>query len=170
MGRRGPAPKPTELKKLEGTYRKDRAARNEVVAPPGAPPRPETLTQAALARWDELVPILLERGTLAKEDGAILEAHCRAFATWKEYQRRAEKRPMVRTPYGDRVNPAAAEARQWESRATQTGDRLGLNASARSRVGKPEKPKPDAKPADGTPLVGPSLRVVEGGGDGQPSA
>lgn len=166
MGRRGPPPKPTALKKREGTFRKDRAARNEIVAPPGAPPRPPGLDDVASAHWDELVPVLLERGTLAVEDGALLEAHCRAFALWRQYQEIAEAKPIIETMYGPRVNPAAAEARQWEARATQTGDRLGLNASARSRVGKPDGPrKPTAAP-DGVPLVGPGLRVVEGGAGG----
>jgi P27 family predicted phage terminase small subunit len=167
VGRRGPPPKPTALKKREGTYRKDRAAHAEIVAPPGAPPLPSGLAPEASARWEELVPILLERGTLSKEDGAILESHCRAYAMWRRYQALAEKQPMIKTPWGKKVNPAAEEARQWESRSTQTGDRLGLNASARSRVGKPgsnKPPAPTAMPADGTPLVGPSLRVVEGSG------
>lgn len=164
MGKRGPPPKPSAQKKFEGTYRKDRAAHNEIVAPPGAPLKPAGLDDVASAHWDELVPVLLERGTLAVEDGAILEAHCRAYSTWRGYQEIAESEPMVETPWGPKVNPAAGEARQWEARLTQTGDRLGLNASARSRVGKQDKPKPVDVPADGTPLVGPALRVVDGGG------
>jgi P27 family predicted phage terminase small subunit len=163
VGKRGPPPKPTAQKRFEGTYRKDRAARNEVIAPPGAPAQPEGLDEVALAKWAELIPLLLERGTVSKEDGGILEAHCRAYSTWRKFQRLAEKQPMIKTPFGPRVNPAASEARQWESRLTQTGDRLGLNASARSRVGKPDKPKAPTTARDGVPLVGSGLRVLNGG-------
>lgn len=134
MGLRGPPPKPTATKRLEGTFRPDRAAVNEVVAPPGTPKRPN-MPDDAIERWEELVPTLLERGTLSIEDGAILEAHCRAYALWRRYQDIAERAPIIRGNAGSiKVNPAAAEARLWEARATTTGDRLGLNASARSRV------------------------------------
>ncbi len=169
MGRRGPPPKPSSVKKLEGTFRKDRAARSEIEAPPGAPAIPAGLKGDALAKWNELVPILLERKTLSVEDGAILEAHCRAYGTWRAFQAKADAQPMVKTPFGPKVNPAAGEARQWESRVTQTGDRLGLNASARSRVGKPEGQKGPKGAGDGVPLIGPgvgappALKVVAGG-------
>lgn len=142
MGKRGPPPKPSALKKQQGTYRKDRAASNEVVAPVGSPPKPEDLPPLAARRWDALVPILLERGTLAVEDGATLEAHCRAYASWQQCQKIAEAAPILKDPKrGLRTNPAAAEARKWESRVTATGDRLGLSASARSRVGGKEAEK-----------------------------
>ncbi len=146
MGKRGPPPKPSALKQLQGTHRPDRAARNEVVAPPGVPRRPDDLPETAAAKWDELVPLLLERGTLSLEDGAILETHCRAYAQMLAYQGQAEKKPIIKTPYGPKVNPAAGEARKWMAIVTQTGDRLGANASARSRVGaEPKASKPDAE-------------------------
>lgn len=162
MGRRGPPPKPTALKKLEGTYRPDRAASNEVVAPVQAPPRPD-LKGVAAAKWDEIVPILLARGTLSLEDGAILEAYCRGYDMWARYQRAAEKSPIVKTPFGPKVNPAAGEARKWETRLTTMGDRLGLNAAARSRVSAPEK-RPEGDATEDF-LFGPP-RLVKGGADG----
>lgn len=119
-----------------------------MVAPPGVPPMPEGLPEVAQAKWAELVPLLMERRTLALEDGSILEAYCRAYASWKQYQALVEQKPVVRTPFGPKVNPAAGEARKWETRMTAMGDRLGLNASARSRVSTPEKKKePDAAEA-----------------------
>lgn len=170
MGKRGPPPKPSAQKKLEGTYRSDRAARNEVVAPPGAPPRPK-MPAVAHDKWDELVPLLLERGTLSLEDGAILEAYCRGYAIWLSYQLQAEKKPIVKTPFGPKVNPAAAEARKWEARITTMGDRIGLNASARSRVSVAEPKKAEDKTEDflfGKP-AGPRLAASNGqpvtGGD-----
>lgn len=169
MGKRGPPPKPSALKRMQGTHRPDRAARNEVVAPPGAPVMPD-MPKAAVAKWHELVPILLERGTLSVEDGAILEEHCRAYASWQVYQASAEKAPTVKTPWGPKINPAAQEARKWAAIVTQTGDRLGVNASARSRVGAKEKPgKSEAEKQTEADVFGkpasspPALKAVLGG-------
>lgn len=92
------------------------------------------MPKVASAKWDELIPILVSRSTLAIEDGAVLEAFCRTYATWARYQAIAERAALIKTPYGPRVNPAAAESRRWETRLTQLGDRMGLNASSRSRV------------------------------------
>ncbi len=147
MGKRGPPPKPSAQKKLEGTYRPDRAARNELVSPPGAPPRPK-LNKAAGAKWDELLPILLDRGTLSVEDGVSLEQFCRFYAQWMTYQSAAEKDPVLETMYGPKVNPAQDTALKLEQRLTALGDRLGLTASARSKVSVPEKPKAEDHTAD----------------------
>jgi P27 family predicted phage terminase small subunit len=146
VGKRGPPPKPSALKKLQGTFRKDRAARNELVAPPGAPPMPKfppKVRKIAAAKWQELVPLLLERGTLSKEDGVALEQFCRFWTQWLTYQAAAEREPMIETMYGVKVNPAAELALKLEQRLTALGDRLGLTASARSKVSVPEKPKPE---------------------------
>jgi len=149
------------VKKAQGTYRPDRAARNELVSPPGAPSKPADLPPVAAAYWDEIVPLLLERGTLSPEDGACLRAHVRAYGLWHKYAAESEARPLVEVPpYGMRPNPASAEAVKWEARLTQTGDRLGLNAAARSRVSAPEKPgKKDDVEKD---LFG-EFEVIDGG-------
>ncbi len=64
MGARGPAPKPTQLKILQGTYRPDRANGSEVF--PDAPAHltaPDHLSKgAALDKWSELAPILSRNG------------------------------------------------------------------------------------------------------------
>ena len=146
MGKRGPPPKPSALKKLQGTFRKDRTARNELVAPPGAPPTPNfppKVRKVGAAKWAELVPLLLERGTLSKEDGVALEQFCRFWAQWLTYQGAAEREPMIESMYGPKVNPAAELALKLEQRLTALGDRLGLTASARSKVSVPEKQKPE---------------------------
>ncbi len=148
VGKRGPAPKPSALKKLQGTFRADRAARNEVTAPVGAPPKPEKLDQVASSKWDELTGLLIERGTLSREDGVALEQFCRFYSQWLKYQRIAELKPVVKTMYGPKVNPATETALKLEQRLTALGDRLGLTASARSKVSAPEKPQEVDKTAD----------------------
>jgi P27 family predicted phage terminase small subunit len=164
MGKRGPPPKPTAQKVLEGTYRPDRAVRNEWVPPVGAPPTPPGLDPVALARWEELAPELVSAGVLARVDGSVLEGHCRAFALFRRYTREAEKRPMINTPWGRKPNPAAAEAKLWLGEMNRCGDRLGIGASARSRISTPEKPKEDA--AEKFLFGAGKLQVVEGGKNG----
>lgn len=156
MGKRGPAPKPSAVKKLEGTFRPDRAARNEVIAPPGSPPRPKNLPPIAAAKWDELVALLLDRGTLSLEDGVALEQFCRFWAQWLSFQALAEAKPVVKTPFGPKINPANEAAIKLEQRLTALGDRLGLTASARSKVSAPEK-KQVADPTETFLFGGPKL-------------
>src|SRR5438874_12447773 len=91
MGRRGPPPKPQELKRRQGTYRKDRDNTATVVPTiPGAPAMPDDLPAAATRRWAEIVPGLMEAGLLAKTDGGALEAYCRTWALYRELMREAE--------------------------------------------------------------------------------
>jgi P27 family predicted phage terminase small subunit len=167
MGRRGPPPLPTALKKARGTFQPCRAPEQEMVPTPGAPPCPADLDKIARAKWDEIVPQLMEQGVLSTLDGQILEAYCRSYSLWKVYALKAEKAPMIKTPFGPKVNPAAAEARKWETLVNQCGDRLGLSPSARTRVGVPKKPDAeDAKTKAAKFLFGGPLAVVKGGKDG----
>ena len=58
MGQRGPSPKPTELKKLHGTYRPDRAPANEAEPNPASPYQlkaPEWLNERATDKWKSIV-------------------------------------------------------------------------------------------------------------------
>ena len=68
MGQRGPAPKPTQLKVLQGTYRPDRA-RGEIL--PDTPQDilpPEHLSEPAREKWLELAPMLERNGLLTECD------------------------------------------------------------------------------------------------------
>src|SRR2546422_10688171 len=113
MGRRGPPPKPPELKRQQGTDKRhpERQA-DALVLPAGAPPCPQGLNAAARAVWDEVVPELLAIGTLAKVDRGVLEGYCRMFARAVQLDQTAALHPMVKTPFGPKVNPAGVEARK----------------------------------------------------------
>ncbi len=149
----GRPPKSTAVKKLQGTHRPHRDVPNEVQSPIGAPPKPDNLPKGASEKWDALVPLLLERRTLSPEDGEILEAFCRTYDQWVTLAADAAKRVWVGHPkgelFGEILNPAGDRAIRLEVRLTQMGDRLGLNASARSRIS--ARPVPDGdKPKAGT--------------------
>ena len=145
MGKRGPPPKPTALKKAQGTYQKCRdhgAALVDVAV--GEPPVPTGLDSVARRRWAEIVPELLRLGTLAVVDGGALEAYCRSYARWSKLEALAGKKPIVKTLYGPKVHPAGAEARKLHKEVVQPLElALGLHYAARNRVKMPEKEKPE---------------------------
>jgi phage terminase small subunit len=55
MGQRGPAPKPTDLRKLEGLAAHRPLPKNEPQYPAGLPLKPKRMSQGAKRIWDQLV-------------------------------------------------------------------------------------------------------------------
>ncbi len=142
MGRRGPPPKPSAQKKLEGTYRKDRAAGgNELAPPPGVPVAPKWLDKEAKAEWARVVPQLVELAVLTGLDGGALERYCVAHSNWIRAQLDVQKKgQVIKTPFGPQKNPSLKIALEERAAARQLAGELGLSPSARSRVKVPEKP------------------------------
>jgi P27 family predicted phage terminase small subunit len=160
MGKRGPPPKPSEVKKLEGTYRKDRVARNEFKPTPGTPDRPADLDPVACAEWDRVVPELIKAGLLTMVDGAVLEGYCATFAMARHFQKLAEQAPIVDTDYGLKPHPAVSEARRSWALVRQLAAEFGFTPSSRTRVG--SLVGGDGKDEAAEFLFG-QLRVVDGG-------
>lgn len=168
MGKRGPPPKPTALKKLQGTFRPDRAPSNEFKPAVGAPAKPDYLDDIASAQWDRVVAQLSEHKVLATVDGAALEAFCVNYSAAVRFQKRADAKPMVKTPFGVKVNPACGEARKHWALVKQFGAEFGLTPSSRTRVG--TKPPADKKDETADFLFGGGkapLKLVSGGKGGK---
>lgn len=163
MGKRGPPPKPDALKKREGTYRKDRSVAHALELPPGVPPCPKALPADAKKIWAELAGNEKWRVVLATADAFGLELLVKHMSLERKFASRAHAQPIVKTPFGPKPNPAAAEARKEGALVKQLLAEFGLTPSARSRVGKPAGAGPAQPSADGTPLVGPGLRAIDGG-------
>lgn len=137
MGKRGPPPKPTAQKKLEGTYRKDRdpSAGAAFEPPPGVPVRPKWLDKEACAEWDRVVPLLLAGKVLTELDGGALERYCVAHSNWVKAQRDVQRNGVVlRTKFGPMNNPNVRIAKDERAAAKQLAQELGLSPSARTRV------------------------------------
>jgi P27 family predicted phage terminase small subunit len=146
MGKRGPPPKPTALKKAQGTYRKSRAPKNEIQPPPGDPGCPPYLDEIGRGEWNRIVPELEKLGVLSVVDRATLEGYCSNYSLARQYQKIAEDKPIVSTPvytkggeleHIEKPNPAASEARKHWALVKQFAAEFGLTPSARTRVGKP---------------------------------
>ena len=122
MGRRGPAPKPTNLRVLHG----DKPSRINLDEPqPLDVPilRPNWLSTVAMAEWDRLAPHLASMGTVKATDEAVLAAYCESYARWRRLadlaahsnpilNRGTEAEPIwVKNPIFSQVRDATAELR-----------------------------------------------------------
>lgn len=111
----GRRPKPTRLKLLEGTARKDRARDNEPEPPEGEVVRPDFLKYREIELWNEYEPILLAMGTLTVADVPLFAVWCVKMAQFEEAKRTMNAADI-------------AQMRLY-------GADLGIGASARARLG-----------------------------------
>lgn len=157
--------KPTHQKKLQGTYRKDRALRNEMPVVAGTPVAPRWLDAEARAEWDRVVPALQSLGVLSVVDAGRLADYCTAHSlaieATKIYQREGT---VVDSPQGVKQHPAVAIAAQARAQARQLAADFGLTPSGRSRVSVPEKPGESEAEVEADLFGnGAQLAVVQGG-------
>lgn len=140
MGRRGPPPKPSKLKKLQGTYRPDRASRKELAPPPGTPARPDWLDEYATTEWDRVVPQLAACGILCDVDGAALANYCAAVSlAVQATQAYQADGLMIDGPNEHQVkHPMIQVAKEARAQARLLGAECGLTPSSRSRISEPD--------------------------------
>lgn len=166
MGRRGPPPKPTAIKQMEGTYRPDRAAQDEPLIEPGIPEPPKLLTGRARAAWDRIGPELEKMGVLTTVDGVALELLCDAYAEWvaaRDVIRRQGSTFSSKTQDGRKVikpHPAVRIASEAWRRVHRMLLEFGLTPASRSRVGRVPMGD-DGRPADPWEELRPGPRVVK---------
>jgi P27 family predicted phage terminase small subunit len=145
MGRRGPVPKPTRLKLLEGNPGKRPIPGNEPVPPPGRPVCPSWLPAEAKAEFERVVPILADMGLLASADQAVLIGYCVSIAELEQATRQLEKDgrvidvPIVNKS-GDivghrmRPHPLLTFQRDALGRLKALAPELGLTPAGRPRL------------------------------------
>ena len=82
MGRRGPPPKPTVLKVLEGNPGKQRLNKSEPMPPAmdAVPKPPSRLLKEAKAEWKRLAPTLVSLGLLTEADLTAFAELCQNYA------------------------------------------------------------------------------------------
>lgn len=150
MGQRGPAPKPSALKRLEGTYRKDRAAVNEPEPTRSALVPPEWLGADALEEWNRVAPELDRLNLSTVVDYATFLGYCMSYARALEAEQTiAVHGLLIRSLHGMAANPAVAIARTEWAQVRKFAAEFGLTPAARTRVS--GTPKLDEK-KDGAKL------------------
>jgi len=107
MGLRGPAPKPSGLRVLEGNPARRPLPTNEPRPLPGEPEMPDYLDADARKEWQHLVKILLEMRVLTKADGTALGNLCQAISilrhaheTLQQAKKAGGSALLMKTPSG----------------------------------------------------------------------
>lgn len=137
MGLRGPAAKPSELKKLEGTYRKDRAARNEPKPRVEIPPCPSWLTAAGKREYRKHAEMLVNLRVMTEADRLALAAFANEYAKWREAEGKVGELGAVLisektgAPY---LNPWQNIASNHFKNMVKLMGEFGLTPASRSRI------------------------------------
>ena len=84
MGRRGPPPKPTALKVLNGNAGKHRLDNREPQPVVGTPHCPEWMSEEARRIGKRLVPQLRAMRVLTLVDADALAIYCHTYARWRD--------------------------------------------------------------------------------------
>jgi P27 family predicted phage terminase small subunit len=135
MAKRGPKPKPKELKILDGM----RSDRINALAPPavaGDPTPPAHLDDTARIEFVRFVGDLRALGVLSRTDGGAIALYAATYSRWVKAEAAiAERGVFVTTPRGHIAqNPAVIVARDSIEALRRLLSEFGCTPSSRSRV------------------------------------
>ena len=146
MGRRGPAPTPTSVLKLRGSWRAD-ANPDEPKPEVGVPDMPDFLEGMAKDCWDQITPLLEGMNVITKADEVALSMLCKTYANWRRAEELLAKHGDVypiRDNEGNvkylQQSPYVSIARNNLLALKGMLEQFGLTPSARSRL----RVEPDA--------------------------
>lgn len=136
MGLRGPAPKPSAIRKLEGNPSRRPFRDDEPTLPIKAPPCPRGLDAAGKRHWKKIVPVLIQMRVLTEADEIAITDLCQLCSTMEQAQKiLSEKGLLVKKPSGTVViNPAFGAISQLRHNLYQLLREFGLSAASRSRI------------------------------------
>lgn len=141
MGKRGPAPLPTNVKLLRGTFRFDRGPQNEPRPEPVVPTCPTWLDREAKREWRRIVGELEAIGLITKIDRAALAAYCQAYAEWWEMEREIKLHGRTQVTENGYVaqRPEVGIRNKALERMRQFLREFGMTPSSRTRIEAPKK-------------------------------
>lgn len=146
MGRRGPLPKPTALRRLEGNPAKRALPKDEPTPPVALPTAPRWLDAGARAEWRRLGKLLLAQHLVTEQDRTLFASHCDAWSRFCRANRNLAKSGEVVTVGGYQQKSAWLTVRDaaWKE-LEKTAQHFGLSPASRARlhVAAPEEPKVD---------------------------
>lgn len=171
MGRRGPPPKPTKIKALEGNPGKRPLNENEPQCFEPAPKTPpKWLDEIAKREYKRARTLLDSMGLLTACDKAALEAYCDAYSTMVRAAEVVNQKGFV---YSMKTNngqtylqqlPHVSIKNQAMELVKKFCQEFGMTPSSRSRL-QIKKDAPDEVDPMETLLAGgtPDFKVIEGG-------
>lgn len=154
MGKRGPAPKPTTLKKLEGNPGKRALNASEPRPAAKLPTCPRHLSKEARSEWRRITKELAEMKLLTAVDRAALAAYCQCWARWVEIELELQaidpetnmpKHELIgSTDKGyDFANPLLGAANNALKQMKLFLVEFGMTPSSRSRISLPPEESED---------------------------
>lgn len=135
MGQRGPAPKPSHVRKLEGVPGHHRPLSQKEPEPAGPARRPDFVTGEAAKEWDRAVGAM-PPGLYTAADVPALTVYCLAWVMYRNALALVAREGMTaKGSMGQTVtNPNVAVVRAQAELILKAGDRLGMSPSARARL------------------------------------
>jgi P27 family predicted phage terminase small subunit len=132
----GRKPKPTQMKVVQGTFRKDRANHAEPKPKKQLPPCPDFLEGRARKEYFRIGRKLERIGILTEIDDLALTGLCQSWTEYLEATEQARKTGMlVKSPNGYPIlNPYVALANQALKRVRAFLTEFGMTPSSRSRI------------------------------------
>ena len=141
MGRRGPPPKPTKLRVLEGNPGHRRIPENEP-KPKGKAACPDWICDPAKELWAQLAPDLEREELLTARSSAEFASYCQERAIYAIYSELL-KTLRPRSPKVERYRSIAMKA---NDRALRLGQKFGITPSDMVGLAVPSAPgKPKSK-------------------------
>lgn len=133
--KRGPKPKPTKLKKLEGV-RTDRINKAEPEPQSGKVTCPRFLSKEAKAEWRRIAPELTRLGLLTPVDRAAFAGYCASYGRWVKAERLLQKQGVLaRGNKGQMIaSPLLWISTSASKMMLKFGIEFGLTPSSRSRL------------------------------------
>ena len=137
MGRRAPAPKPTELEIAQGQPGHRPLNKKEAKPRATKPRAPSFLCHAGKLAWRRLATPLHEAGLLTYVDGQALAMLCQTYGRWVEAEFMIDKTggPVFETPNGFMAkNPYVNIAKELRKDWIVMAREFGLTPAARTRI------------------------------------
>ena len=136
MGLRGPAPKPTAIKKVEGNPGKRKLNTREPQPTVGIPECPDHLDDIAKKEWHRICPLLLAMKVLTEADYIALGTLCQAYGTLIDAQRRMNKSGILYKTASGYIQPSPLLGiiRAQQQIISLLLREFGLTPSSRTRV------------------------------------
>jgi P27 family predicted phage terminase small subunit len=132
--------KPTNLKIIQGTYRKSRENPNEPQPKICIPEPPEFLNDKALEEWHRIAPELKRLGLLSQVDCMALAGYCAAVSRlWQAEEQLKSEGLTVTNERGRRIkNPLVDVANAAAKQISMFASQFGMSPATRANV-KPDK-------------------------------
>jgi len=146
MGRRGPAPTPTNIVHLRGNPGKRALPKEEPQPRRSRPSCPRWLKGEARKEWKRIVPELDSLGLLTVVDRAALVTYCQAWARWVDAEANVEQYGSVlKAEKSDyiQISPYVTISKQSALLVKAFCQEFGLTPASRTRIAVPEPPKGD---------------------------